>query len=83
MTFQGSEIAVGRIVLNWIGPLVGVLAALGGLVTVYARIEAEIAVQDERLRTLEAHSTALTFDHDLLMRIDVRLSNIERALTKP
>jgi hypothetical protein len=68
---------------RWLGPVVALFVALGAVVGIYARFEAENAVQDERLHILEEHEGPSLADHDLLIRMDARLNRIEAALTRP
>ena len=66
---------------GWVGPTLSGLALAGGLVAVYVGLQSQNAVHDERIRALETRMAEMNVDHVMLNRIDVRLSNIEAALS--
>jgi hypothetical protein len=80
MTLFDNDGRVNRGLAAWIGPILSMLPAAGGLVVIYVGLQSQNAVQDEQIRDLRARVAALSVDHDMLLRIDVRLANIEQAL---
>jgi hypothetical protein len=80
MSLFGGETRLGEGASHWLGPTVALLVALGGVGGVYAKFDADQAVADERIRTIEAREAIANMDHDLLIRIDARLGRIEAAL---
>ena len=83
MVFFDDAGGVADSASRWLGPVVALFVALGAMVGIYARFEAENAVHDERLKMLEEHEGVSVADHDLLIRMDARLGRIEAALARP
>ena len=80
MTFFDQEGKLSEEASKWIGPLVALIVALGGIASVYAKFSADIAVENERLKVLEAYEPTSSADHDLLIGMKAQLARIEQLV---
>jgi hypothetical protein len=79
MTPESSDRTADE-VSHWLGPVLALVVAMASVAGVYAKFSADMAVTNERLLMLEARENVSNTDHDLLIRMDQRLSRIESAV---